>query len=103
MYYAKELMSCFELEFTYLQKIEITSGLKHGLDKEDVKVYAQREWNHLHMREIRLALEHHISRREIKKYMHCDMPVEKMHKIRLALEKGEKVQRDYMHQSMFQP
>ena len=26
------------------------------------------------------------------------MPVEKMHKIRLALEKGEKVQRDYMHQ-----
>ena len=43
MYYAKELMSCFELEFTYLQKIEITSGLKHGLDNEDVKVYAQRE------------------------------------------------------------
>ena len=98
MYYAKELMSCFELEFTYLQKIEITSGLKHGLDNEDVKVYAQREWNYLQMREIRLALEHHISRREIKKYMHCDMPVEKMHKIRLALEKGEKVQRDYMHQ-----
>ena len=98
MYYAKELMSCFELEFTYLQKIEIVSGLKHGLNKKDVKVYAQREWNHLQMREIRLALEHHISRREIKKYMHCDMPVEKMQKIRLALEKGEKVERDYMHQ-----
>ncbi len=87
----KTILACFENELTFLQTKEVELGFKHGLKKEDVKIYASREYNHLQMRELRLCLEYGIEKKKMKRILHSDVSYLKMKEMRLKLEKGEKI------------
>lgn len=97
MYYLKTILACFTSELTFLQKKEIELGLKNGLEKKQVRIYASSEYNFLQMREMRMALENGIDYRVVSRLMHADVSSEKMEVIRKRLEAGEKITKDYVH------
>ena len=87
----KSILACFESELTYLQKKEVELGLRNGLKKEDVRLYASREYNYLQMKEIRLCLEHGVDKKRLKRILHSDLTVAQMYQYRMKLERNEMI------------
>ena len=87
----KSILAYFESELTYLQKKEVELGLRNGLKKEDVRLYASREYNYLQMKEIRLCLEHGVDKKRLKRILHSDLTVAQMYQYRMKLERNEMI------------
>lgn len=77
-------------EFDPLQEKEITLGYEHGLEKNEVRIYAKKRFHHLQMQEIRLGFEYGLTKREVRKYAHPWIPNEKMKEVREHIQLGDR-------------
>ena len=74
-----------------LEAEQIELGVKAGLSRKQISLYAKHCYNFLQMQEIRTALEEHLDEFQIRAMCHPDLSHEEMEAIRRRIEKGETV------------
>lgn len=72
-----------------LEAEQIELGMRAGLSRKQISLYAKHCYNFLQMQEIRTALEEHLDEFQIKAMCRPDLSHEEMEAIRKRIEKGE--------------
>ena len=77
-----------EIGFTAFQLKEIEFGFEHGLDENQVDLYAKEEFDNLQMKQIRLALEDGFNEIQIATFARPEMDWEMMEHARENIKNG---------------
>ena len=79
------------LDLNQFQMEEIRLGFAHGLNIEQVELYAKHQFDNLQMKEIRLGFEAGLSDQQVRSYADPQIDADAMNHMRLVIDRDGKV------------